>query len=229
MIRQTQLKTAAALLAVGIGASVSATELLTQACEEALALSALPDRLRESASAWTLTEDGYRKTRSGSGNFTCIVARNHPASLIPQCVDAAGADVIIPGIIAKSNWALAGISAADQKKRFAELVQEGRLKAAPRPGLSYMVSDYNYAYSAPRAAMFKIPPHVMFYAPHLSNDDIGGSMQEGMGTNRGMPFIVEQGIHGYMTSMVEHASDSSAVRAACEGQVSDQLPSLVQS
>ena len=49
-----------------IAASASASlKLLTPACEEALALSALPAELRETASAYVLERRGYRLARQG--------------------------------------------------------------------------------------------------------------------------------------------------------------------
>ncbi len=197
---------------------------LTAACETALALSALPERLRGDASVYVLTENGYRMTRDGDGPFTCIVERNHRRALIPQCPDAAGADTIVPGIIYKSSLALEGVAPDERRRRFDQRVADGAITAPARPGISYMMSDFNYAWNARRGELFRIPPHVMFYAQGLDNDDIGGSMAEGMGGNRGYPFIVDPGAHGYIVSMVERGSDPGAVLAACEGQLPQVAP-----
>jgi len=196
--------------------------LLPSACEEALALSALPKRLRDDASAYVLTESGYELTRERSGPFTCIVARNHDNALIPQCPDSAGAETIVPGIILKSQWALEGLAAAERDARFGKLAAEGRLEAPKRPGISYMMSNFNYVWNTQAGGLIRVPPHVMFYAPGLTNEDIGGSFEEGTQENRGVPFIIEEGIHGYMISFVEHASDSKAVLTACD----DHLPEV---
>lgn len=194
---------------------------LTADCESALALSALPARLRDTASVYVLRDDRFEMAREGSGPFTCIVERNHPVSLIPQCTDAAGRDSVVPGIVQRSEWVMEELSADARAERFASLVTAGEMVAPPRPGVSYMMSDFSYTWNPSLGDYVKIPPHVMFYAPNLSDEDIGGSMAEGMGTNRGVPFIVQPGIHGFMTSMVEHASESDAVRAACAGQLPD--------
>ena len=109
-ISPRKLTVAVALSAVTCSVNATQPPLLTQACEEALALSALPAALRSDASAYVLTASGFEMTRQGSGPFTCIVARNHANALVPQCPDAAGADTVIPGIIKKSEWALSGLS-----------------------------------------------------------------------------------------------------------------------
>jgi hypothetical protein len=193
--------------------------LLTPACEEALALSALPERLRDSASVYILTEQGYALSRKGDGAFTCIVERNHVSALVPQCPDAAGASSIIPGIIMKSNWALEGLSPDERATQFRQRADAGALQPPAGPGVSYMLSNFNFAWSVRQEALVRVAPHIMYYAPDVSNDDIGGSMEDGLGANRGYPFIVEEGIHGYIISLVEHASDSSAVEANCRGQL----------
>lgn len=192
---------------------------ITLECEEALALSALPARLRAEASVYSLTDQGFKMIRKKDGPFTCIVERNNPDAFIPQCVDAAGSDTIIPGIMKKSQWALAGMPVAERRAKFAELAGKDELHAPPRAGISYMMSDFNYVWNADSEDLMRVPPHVMFYAPNVSNEDIGGSFEEAVSNNRGTPFVVEVGIHGYMTSFVENASESEDVLAACAGQL----------
>ena len=191
---------------------------LTSECEEVLALSALPLRLRDQASVVVLDGDEYRKTISSDGPFTCIVERNHPQSLIPQCADAAGRDTIIPAVIAKSLWALDGVVGTERQARFDERVADGTFRPPARPGIAYMVSDYNYVWNGAANSRLRVPPHVMFYAPGLEEADMGGSMAHSF-ENRGMPFLLEAGIHGYMISYVDHGSNSAAVERACAGQL----------
>lgn len=200
------------------GAADDAT-LLTPDCEEALALSALPEHLRDGASVYVLTEEGYTLMRKGDGTFSCIVERNHPTALVPQCPDATGASVIIPGIIMKSNWVLEGLSPDERAAQFELKASDGVLQPPAGPGVSYMLSNFNYAWSTRQQALVRVAPHIMYYAPNVSNEDIGGSLEAGLGENRGYPFIVEEGIHGYIISLVEHPSDPSAVDARCKGQL----------
>ncbi len=206
------------ILALSVQAEYDPSAITPQ-CEEALALSALPLRLRDQASAYVLKDGEFELVRTGDGPFTCIVARNHPQSLIPQCADGAGRDTIIPGIIMKSSWALDGATPEEYSGRFDKAAASGTLKPPSRSGVSYMMSNFNFVWDWSRDDHFRIPPHVMYYAPNLKNDDIGGSQMEGMGTNRGVPFVIEEGIHGYMISMVEKTTDSADVLQACAGQL----------
>ncbi len=217
----------AVLLCLGGTAAAIAQETdrtaLSAACEEALALSALPARLREEASVYRLVDGRFKLGRKGSGPFTCIVARNHPDSLIPQCVDAAGADTIIPGIIQKTDWALRGVAPAEALKRFEAMAEAGTMRPPARAGINYMMSAYNVIWNDRQQQFMRVGPHVMYYAPNVTNEDIGGSMQVAMQENRGTPMVLQPGIHGYMASFVEHASDSSQVHGACRAELASLL------
>ncbi|MEM9057044.1 MAG: hypothetical protein AAGD86_06185 [Pseudomonadota bacterium] len=192
---------------------------LSPACEEALALSALPARLRGDASIYRLVDGRFSLSHEGTGPFTCIVARNHPEALIPQCVDAAGVDTILPGIIQKSAWALDGMAPATAKERFEAMAAAGTIRAPARAGINYMMSAYNLIWNAGQQRFMHVGPHVMYYAPNVTDADIGGSMRVAMQENRGTPMVLQPGIHGYMASFVEHASDSSQVHDACGAEL----------
>jgi hypothetical protein len=198
---------------------------LSQECEIAVARSALPERLRTDASVYALVGNEYEKVVEGQGPFTCIIERNHPDSVIPQCMDAAGVSSVLPAIIDRSEMAVAGedfeaIELANQGK-----LGSGMYHTASRPGVNYMMSDYNYIYVAGPDQVLKVPPHVMFYAPGLTNADIGGSFQ-GMIENVGTPFVFREGPHGYMLTYTEHRADPNEVARACHGQLGERPPSF---
>ncbi len=207
-----------AMFSSGTAAAGDGAVTLTPACESALALSALPARLRSGASVYVWDGERFSLSQRGAGRFHCIVERNHSQALIPQCADAAGLESVIRGVMQKTEWALSGLSAAERQSRFDALVEKGVLRAPERAGVNYMMSAFNLAWNTARDGLMRIPPHVMFYAPNVSNDDIGGSMAEGTRGNRGVPFVIEEGIHGYMISFVERAADPADARSACRGQ-----------
>lgn len=215
---------AAALTALALGlacggqAQAAAPKLLSTACEEALALSAIPSHLRAAASTWVLGNDGYRRHRQGTGPISCLVQRNHPDSIIPVCFDAEGSRSIMPAKMAESEAAVAGASREQVKTAFAAGVARGDWQPPARPGLAWMVSGHNRILNQGR--IIHASPHLMFYAPNLTDADIGGSFQAAM-TNRGLPFVIDQGIHGYMVTFVDQPSDSSAVLEHCRGQIPD--------
>lgn len=211
-----------ALLTVGVQAAESA-EYLSAKCETALALSALPAQMRSSASVYVLSENGFKQTVDADGPFTCIVERNHPKSIIPQCVDAAGADEIIPAIMHKTKLAMQGVKPVDIKADFRTRADKGEFKAPSTIGVNYMMSSYNYIYLQGPNIIANIPPHLMHYAPNATNKDIKAAPNA---QRQGLPHINDPGIHAYFISFVEGASDASAVQQACAGEVGDVPPDV---
>lgn len=194
---------------------------LSQACEIAVAKSALPARLRADASVYALVDGNYRKVVEGDGVFTCVVERNHPDSVIPQCMDQAGVDTVLPAIIDRSEMLVSGASLEEVTSTNQEKLHHGEYSAAARPGVNYMLSDYNYIYVSSAQAIMKVPPHVMFYAPGISNEDIGGSFQD-MVQNIGTPFVFSEGPHGYMVTYSEHSADPAEVTQACADELGEK-------
>ncbi|MDH4126831.1 MAG: hypothetical protein OEW64_06420 [Gammaproteobacteria bacterium] len=194
-------------------------------CEIAVARSAAPLRLRADASVYALQDGEYKRVIEGAGPLTCIVERNDPDSIVPQCLDRAGVDTILPALIHRSLMSLSGATFQEIQADFKQRADNGEFKPAPRAGVSYMMSNYNYTYIAPRERVMKIAPHVMFYAPHVSNHDIGGSFESMVG-NVGTPFLFDEGVHGYMIVYTEHEADSTEVAEACRGQLNEAPPSF---
>ena len=215
------------LLLADIGSADSKLPLLSNQCEEALALSAIPARLRGDATVYVLEADGYRISKRGTGPFTCLVTRNHPDSIIPECFDAEGTKAIVPTELRRGEMIQAGATAAEFMEERSRKEQTGEVRAPEKHGLSYMVSDYNYIFIEPLGGVFKIDAHMMYYAPYLTDEDIGGSPEAGS-ANKGMPFMNDPGVHGYMIAYVDTPSDSSAVIEHCEGQLMKEPPSPFQ-
>ena len=224
---KTILKSFAVALAALLALPAFATDRLqlSQECEIAVARSALPKSLRDDASVYALVHGKYQKVVEGSGPFTCIVERNHPDSVIPQCMDAAGVDSVLPAILDRSNMAVAGATFETIEAANKEKLDSGHYHAAARPGVNYMMSDYNYIFVGSAGKVLKVPPHVMFYAPGLTNDDIGGSFK-GMIENVGTPSTFQEGLHGYMLTYTEHRADPNEVAEACAGQLGERPPSF---
>lgn len=190
---------------------------LSAECEKELALSALPDRLRSEATVYVRNGERYKVVQQGS-NFSCIVERNHPLSIIPQCMDSKGRDSILPALIWKSERIMAGESPEQVTEKYKDKLAKGEFAAPAGAGVSYMTSAFNWIHIAARDQRIAVGPHVMFYAPDVENMQIGGSQQYSQ-SNRGMPFVLDPGPHGYMISFVEKTSEPDAVLAACDGQL----------
>lgn len=180
--------------------------VLPAACETELALSALPPHLRETAAVYGFGEDGYSLARDGSNGFTCIVNRDDPFSIKPTCFDAAGTATIVPKILLVGGWLLEGRPLDEIRSDLEQRFAQGGLESPERPGLAYMLSHYNRPYDPSRGRLGWFPPHLMFYAPDLTNADIGFS-RGAHDFSRSMPFIGYQGPQGYMIVLAENPGE----------------------
>ncbi len=224
------LRITAVLLFLFLVASVAraegAIQLLPEPCEEALALSALPLELREQASVYVLRADGYEKSRTVDGVFNCLVTRNHPESIVPLCFDEPGSKAILASSIRRGEMSQQGFTNREFMAEREAKTKAGTVKPA-EPGISYMVSDFNYIYFSNTGRIGKVPPHTMYYAPYVTNEDIGGSVVRAS-ARKGLPFINDPGVHGMMVAMVDRASDSSDVLRHCEGYLPAQPADWMQ-
>jgi hypothetical protein len=80
------------------------------------------------------------------------------------------------------------------KTEIAEGFRSGKFISPRRPGVAYMLSGDIKSYNPSTGKVESFPPHVMFYAPNLTNVDIGSDGQ----FEPGLPSIGYQGPQGYM-------------------------------
>ncbi|MEO8027670.1 MAG: hypothetical protein ABI823_14405 [Bryobacteraceae bacterium] len=167
-------------------------ELMPRDKELQMALSAAPEHLRADAGVYVLGKQGFEKVRDSKNGFTCIVNRDHPLNLKPTCWDAEGTRTIVPKVLFVGEELMQGKSLPEIGAAVREGFKTGRFQSPQRPGVAYMLSGDIRNFNARTGATASFPPHVMFYAPNLTNKDIGSD------GSPGMPFIAYQGPHGYM-------------------------------
>jgi hypothetical protein len=136
-----------------------------------LAVDALPKELRDGASVLVLESDGYVKVRSGTNPFTCIVSRR-AGNFYPVCFDEEGTRTILPAFADDAVFRMKGSSEQEIEQKLAEGFAQGRYRPPSRPGIAYMLSPATYMVNSGK--LTRTPPHTMFYAPFLTNADIGG-------------------------------------------------------
>jgi hypothetical protein len=89
-----------------------------------------------------------------------------------------------------------GTPAGELKKIMKDRLKTGYYRAPVRAGVSYMLAPVLRTYFKPEEGDRVITvnfPHVMYYAPGVSNEDIGAGELGGM-----YPFVIIPGHHGYM-------------------------------
>ncbi len=159
-----------------------------------MALSAGPKTIQSGAGVYALEADGYVKVRASANGFYCIVNRDHPLNTKPTCYDREGSATIIPVDLLFGKLLMQGIAVEEIRRRISAGFANGTFVSPRRPGVAYMLSNNNFDYDSASGKVVHFPPHVMFYAPNLTNADIGsdGSFAPGL------PSIGYQGPQGFM-------------------------------
>lgn len=178
--------------------------------EMRLALSALPERLRDGASVYLLDPaNGYELARAGDNGFHAYVKRVEGSAfagdwdfaafpehvIVPVAFDEAGAEAIMPVDFDVAKMRAGGVSAREVKRIVNNRYENGDYGPPARAGVSYMISPIIRTYLAPDLhgdLMTASYPHYMFYAPNVSNDEIAG---DPTGPH---PYIISEGPHGYI-------------------------------
>ena len=183
--------------------------LLDEAREVALATSAGPAHLAKDAALWALRRGGYARVREGRNGFTCLVERDHPASLAPVCYDEEGSRTIVPAVVELARLRETGLAYADAKARVDASIRAGTLAAPARVVMSYMLSKDQVLYTSPtgeRVGAWR--PHVMLFGTGLTNAAIGAAGPESEG-----PTVADEGNPmAYLVIAVPEWSDGTAAR-----------------
>ncbi len=186
-------------------------EPLPRDLEIQLALSSLPPHLRNDATVYILNPDkGFEVARKGTNGLHAFVARTGDDAfrgswpltayrddiLYPISFDAAGAKEQMRVFFDAAEMQAKGTPPGELKKIIKDRYKTGYYKAPERTGISYMLSPVLRTYYNPEESDGVITinyPHVMYYAPNISNEDIGSGKLGGM-----YPFVIMPGPHGYM-------------------------------
>ena len=162
-------------------------------------------------------DKGFEVARQGTNGFHTFVARTGDDTfrgtwpltkyrddiLYPISFDQAGAKEHMRVFFDAAAMQAKGIPASELKKTIKERFKTGHYKMPNRAGVSYMLSPILRTYVNPEendsVATANIP-HVMYYAPNVSNEDIGGPKPELPPPM--VPFVIMPGPHGYFIQML---------------------------
>jgi hypothetical protein len=187
-------------------------EPLPRDLEIQLALSALPPHLRDGGTVYVLNPDkGFEVARKGSNGFHTFVARTGEDTmhgswpftqyrddiLYPVSFDAAGATAHMRVFFDIAELQAKGTPAPELKKLIQNRYKTGYYKAPARAGLSYMVSPILRTYIDPLkdgSVETTNNPHVMHYAPNITNEQIAGVKPAG----DQYPHVTVPGPHGFV-------------------------------
>jgi hypothetical protein len=184
--------------------------------ESQFALSAAPPGLRDEATVYLLDPGkGYYISRQGSSGVTCVVERTaweladfRNDIYIPLCYDAAGTKTYLKAIMDAAALRAQGMSPAALKGEIEKRYREKAYKVPEKPGLSYMVAPVMRTVGPPDMKVHTMPmPHLMFYAPYITNADIGAVPDLTVHASLLYPFIDKQGNaeQSYMIQLIGEA------------------------
>ena len=200
--------------------------------ETRFALSAAPPALRESASAYLLNPpSGYHLARRGTSGVACLVERTsweladfRNDSYFPLCFDAAGAATYMKMIIDVAALRAEGLGPAALKAEIESRWKSRSYVPPGKAGVSYMVGPVMRTIGPPDLKVHTMAmPHLMFYAPNVTNADLGAKPDLADPETLRSPFIDRQGIdeHSYIIQLVGQAEKAKIL--ARERQLIEDL------
>ena len=141
-----------------------------RAAEVALARSAAPQNVSDSATVLVLTRNGFVEAIAGTNGFTCLVLRSfsglltdpdfwNPRVRAPHCFNPPAAWTVLPEILRRAEWVLGGVSRTEIKSRTQRAYASRELSTPAAGAMAYMLSPQQYLQDADPRWM----PHLMFY------------------------------------------------------------------
>jgi hypothetical protein len=224
-------------------------EPLPRDLEIQLALSTLPSHLRDNATVYVLNPDkGYEVAHKGTNGFHAFVVRTGDDSfrgtwplkeyrddiLYPISFDEAGTKAQMRVLFDAAEMQAKGTPPEELKKIIQERYKTQYYKAPEQAGVAYMLSPILRTYVNPdqnEGVATTNVPHVMHYAPNVSNADVGAAYptpeqlgyysQHGRWQYSPNPFVILHGPHGYFIQFL-----GVAERDAINKEYADMLARL---
>jgi hypothetical protein len=188
------------------------TQLETQ-----FALSSLPPAMRDQATVYLLDpKKGYQLSRQGASGVTCLVERTaweqadfRNDIYVPLAYDAEGSKTYLKVIMDVAALRIQGMSPDALKAEIENRYKNKTYKVPEKAGLSYMVAPVMRTWMLPDFKVHTMPmPHLMFYAPNMTNKDIGAFPNSIL-----YPFIFKEGIaeQSYMIQLIGEAEKAKII------------------
>ncbi len=173
-----------------------------------LVRSAAPPEISGNATLYILGKKGYEAVQKGSNGFSCIVDRELVDAQEPKCFDAEGSSTILLARMRVEELRAQGVSEAKIDAEIEEGYKAGTYKAPRKPGIVYMLSQVNWVVT-PRRTIIHFGPHLMFYDPYATDQDLGNTQTSG--GIPGVPFMVHPGRPDALIIVVPRLEESGKV------------------
>ena len=134
----------------------------------ALARSAAPKHVSDSATVLVLTRTGYVEAARGTNGFTCVVIRSfggalddpkfwNPRVRAPHCLNPPAVRTVLPEMLKRAEWIMAGVSPTEIATRTKRAYASHELPMPAAASMAYMLSREQYLVDD------NWMPHMMFY------------------------------------------------------------------
>jgi hypothetical protein len=152
--------------------------------EIAMAKSAAVPAISDDATILVLGAHGYETAMKGTNQFTCMVERSwdkpygdpefwNPKMRGPNCMNEAAARSVLPMVLERTEWVLAGVSESEMAER---AKTSAKANTPPAPGsMTFMLSKQQYLNDGAHPAWH---PHVMFYTPTVDGSAWGADVKD---------------------------------------------------
>jgi hypothetical protein len=201
----------------------SALQPMPKPLEIRFALSALPAPLRDNATVYVLdTTKGYVIDHVGTNGQRCLVSRTEwkfadyrNDIFDATCYDRVGANNHMQVLFDVARLRAQGVAPHIVKRKIQEGFNTGKYHAPEAPGFSYMTAPLMRTYMSldpndKSTVMTMSMPHVMYYAPNVTDAKIGGL---GCPPCAPYPFAFESGAHGYI---IQRLGDQEAAKIVAD-------------
>lgn len=141
-----------------------------RAAEVALARSAAPSGISDSATVLVLTRTGFVEASHGTNGFTCVVFRSFDGATTdpnfwnakvraPQCLNPPASRTVLPELVKRAGWIMAGTGTAEVDARTKRAFAAHAFTVPAAGAMAYMLSPHQYLTDDDPHWM----PHLMFY------------------------------------------------------------------
>jgi hypothetical protein len=239
-MRLCWIPTLVALSLVGVASATSKTtnettlDRMPAKLETQFALSAAPPALRDKASVYLLDPTkGYSLSKQGTSGVTCIVQRTEweiadyrNDIYWPVCFDAAGTWTYLKAAMDAAALRAQGLSPGALKAEMQKRYRDKTYKAPEKAGVSYMVGPIMRTQGPPDMKVHTMAmPHLMFYAPGVTNEDLGAVPDLKNPASLMYPFMdqhtASSGVESYIIQMIGEAEKAKIL--AAEKPLLDEL------
>jgi hypothetical protein len=146
---------------------------------------AAPSEITDHADIYVLGKHGYELAERGNNGFSCMIEREKPDTMEPECYDAEGTRTTVKVRIYEEQQRANGVSDQTIEDSVKAGYKSGKFKPPSKPGIVYMLSDYNYVLNPETGKIIHFPGHLMFYAPYATEKTVGAG--------EGAPYLVHPG------------------------------------